>query len=91
MNTATQNTLTSEDIKAQFPFPTLDRIIGEPNYETINKLETQTIRNSSTIELTLPPLHNNCLGLVEMPQMYLIQTGQNFLRPLYPGEATNFL
>ena len=90
MNTAPQNTPTTDDIKSQFPYTTLDRIIGEPNYETINKLETKTIRNASTIELTLPPPHNNCSGLVEMPQMYLIRTGHNFPRPLYPGDTPTF-
>ena len=25
-----------------------------------------------------------------MPQIYLIRTGQNFLRPLYPGDAPVF-
>ena len=31
MNTALQNTLSVEDIKSQFPFASLDRIVGKPN------------------------------------------------------------
>lgn len=90
MNLALQNTPSNEDIKMQFPFMSFDCIINEPNYESIKKLETQTICNAATVELTLAPPHNNCSGLVEMPQIYLLRTGTPFPRPIYPGDALTF-
>ena len=67
MNIAPQNTPLQDNIKTSFPFPTLDKLIGEPNYKTINKLETQVIRNAAIVEITLPPPHHNLSSIVEQP------------------------
>ena len=42
--------LTADKVKALFPFPQLDPIVGEPNYRSLQKLETQVIRNAATID-----------------------------------------
>lgn len=68
----------------------LDCIVEEPNYEPINKLETQTICNALTIELILDLPHNKYSELVENPAIYLLQTGTPFLRPLYLGDSPAF-
>ena len=65
MNIAPQSTPSSDDIRAVFPFLSFDKIQGEPNYESIHKLETQAIRNASLVEITLLPPHNNLAGIVE--------------------------
>ena len=90
MNIAPQSTPSMEDIKTAFPFTSFDKIQGEPTYETIHRLETQAIRNASTVEITIPPLHNNLAGIVEQPQVYLIRTGAPFPRPGFPGNAPVF-
>ena len=78
MNLAPQSTPSTDDIKQNFPFPQLTKIIGEPTYENIRKLETQMIRNAASIEITINLPHNNLLGLVEQAQVYLIRTGAHF-------------
>ena len=90
MNIAPQSTPSQDDIKTSFPFPALDKLIGEPTYETINKLETQVIRNAATVEITLPLPHHNLSGIVEQPAVYLLRTGGPFPRPMYPGNSPVF-
>ena len=90
MNIAPQSTPSQDDIKTSFPFPALDKLIGEPTYETINKLETQVIRNAATVEITLPPPHHNLSGIVEQPAVYILRTGGPFPRPTYPSNSPVF-
>ena len=90
MNTASQSTPSVEDIKLAFPYPTFDKIQGEPNYESIHKLETQAIRNAATVEIALPPPHGNLSGIIEQAQVYLMRIGAPFPRPTYPGNAPIF-
>ena len=90
MNIAPQSTPSQDDIKTSFPFSTLDKLIGEPTYESINRLETQVIRNAATVEITLPPPHHNLSGIVEQPQVYILRTGGPFPCPAYPGDSPVF-
>ena len=90
MNLAPQSTPTVEDIKTSFLLPIFDKIIGEPTYDTIRKLEIQAIRNAATIEITINPPHNNLSGIVEQNNIYILRTGTLFLRPPYPGHAPTF-
>ena len=90
MITASQSTPSVEDIKLSFPYPKFDKIQGEPNYESMCKLETQAIRNAATVEIALPPPHGNLAGIIEQPQVYLTRTGTPFPRPTYPGNAPVF-
>ena len=56
-----------EDIKTGFPFPQFDKVIGEPTYETLHKLEIQATRNATATEIALALPHNNLAGIVEQP------------------------
>ena len=82
--------LTANEIKALFPFPRFDPIAGIPTYNSLWKLEIQAIRNTATVEISLPPPHKNLSGLVEQQQMYLLRTGGPFPRPAYPGHSPVF-
>ena len=81
---------TTNEIKAVFQLPTLDRIVGEPSYDTIRHMEIQVIRNATTIEIRLPPPHTYLSGLVEQDLVYQLRTGRPFPRPNYPGYALIF-
>ena len=65
MNITSQSPPSAEDIKLAFPYPTLDKIQGEPNYASINKLEIQAIRNAASVEIAFPPPHSNLAGIIE--------------------------
>ena len=81
---------TADAIKTAFTFPTFDRIVGEPTYNTLYKLETQATRNAATVTVRLPPPHINCSGLVEQPAVYVLRVGGPFPRPAYPGDQPLF-
>ena len=81
---------TADAIKTAFTFPTFDRIVGEPTYNTLYKLETQATRNAATVTVRLPPPHTNCSGLVEQPAVYVLRVGGPFPRPPYPGDQPLF-
>lgn len=63
-----------EDIKTGFPFTQFDKIISEPMYNTLHKLEIQVTCNPITTEVVLLPLHNNLVGILEQPQVYLLHS-----------------
>ena len=90
MNAASQSTPSAEDIKLAFPHPTFDKTQGEPNCESIYKLETQAIRNAATAEIALPPPHGNLAGIIEQAQVHSMRTGAPFPRPAHPGNAPVF-
>ena len=90
MNIAPQSIPLQDNIKISFPFPTLDKLIRETTYESINTLETQVIRNAATVEINLPPTHHNLSRIVEQLQVYIIRTGGPFLRLAYPEDSPTF-
>ena len=58
----------NDDIKAKFQFQVLDKIAGEPSYDTLRHLEVQVTRNAATVEISLPPPHIDLsLGLLKRP------------------------
>ena len=77
--------LTADEVKALFPFPRLDPIVGEPNYRNLQKLETQVIRNAATIDSGLAHPHNDLSGIVEQTPIYILRVGTPFPRPANPG------
>eukprot|EP00957_Ditylum_brightwellii_P044891 3404542-Ditylum_brightwellii.AAC.1 len=76
-----------EDIKAGFVNDPLDKIMGLPTYNDIDKLQKQCMQNATMLESTLGGGANGLAGLVELPGVYLMRTGHNFLRPLNPDDA----
>jgi hypothetical protein len=77
----------SESIRSGFVFTSLDPIVGEPTYRTLDLAHTQCIRNATTITSRLGGGGHGHAGLVEFPDVYLLRTAHHFNRPIYPGEA----
>ena len=80
----------ADDIKASFPYSSLDRIVGEPDYSSIRNLEKQLTRNAATVSIRLAPPHSNLSGIVEQPAVYALRVGSPFPRPAYPGAQPVF-
>ena len=77
----------NDEIKAGFQFQILDKIAGEPSYDTLRHLEVHVTHNATTVEISLPLPHTDLSGLVEQPNIYLLRTGAAFPRPVYPGNG----
>ena len=82
----TQHAPSAEDLKAGFVHQTLTPIAGEPSYRSIDRLQTQCIRNAATVPLPASGGHSGCAGVAESPAMYLLRTGTHFNRPVFPGD-----
>ena len=85
-----ENAPSSDDLRAAFTFSRFNPIGGEPSYETLFKLETQTTRNATTVVIRLPPLHTNLSGIVKQPAVYILRVGAPFPWPPYPVNAAHF-
>jgi hypothetical protein len=79
-----------EDIKAGFVFQSLDTIVGEPTYKSLELTHNQCIRNATTVDTRLGGGGHGHAGLVEFPDVYLLRTGNHFNRPLYPGDSPHY-
>jgi hypothetical protein len=79
-----------DDIKAGFVFHTLDTIIGEPTYKSLELTHNQCIRNATTIDSRLGGGGHGHAGLIEFPDVYLLRTGNHFNRPAYPGDSPHY-
>eukprot|EP00957_Ditylum_brightwellii_P141678 10793670-Ditylum_brightwellii.AAC.1 len=79
-----------EDIKAGFVHSPVDKIIGKPNYKSINHLHNQLIRNDAMLKSTLGGSNNGLAGLIKFLQTYFLQTGHHFMQPANPGEAPTY-
>ena len=86
----TLNTPSANNIKATFTFKSFAKIIGEPTYTSLYKLETQATRNAATVAIRLNPPHINCAGIVEQPAVYALRVGAPFPRPTYPGDNPTY-
>eukprot|EP00957_Ditylum_brightwellii_P168183 12803127-Ditylum_brightwellii.AAC.1 len=60
--------LSLDDIKAGFVNDPLDKVVGQPTYNDINKIQKQNIRNARALESTLGGGANGLAGLAELPQ-----------------------
>ena len=74
-----------DDIRSAFPEPTVQKIIGEPTYETIKDLHDILKSNAASIPSTLGGGNHGHLGLVLQPALYTVVTGNNFTAPNNPG------
>ena len=81
---------TIEDIRGGFPYPQLTPINGEPTFQSIDQLETECIRNASTVECRLPAPHINLCGYIEQLANYLLRVGAAFPQEQYPGNVPIF-
>ena len=80
----------ADDLCAGFTFPSVDPIIGKPAYKTLARLQTQLIRNATTVSSTLGGGRFGLAGIVEPADVYLLRTGYVFNRPANPGESPNY-
>jgi hypothetical protein len=86
----TSSAPSADAIKSGFVFASLDPIVGEPTYRTLDLAHTQCIRNATTINSRLGGGGHGHAGLVEFPDVYLLRTAHHFNRPIYPGEAPSY-
>ena len=78
-----------DDIRSAFPEPTVQKIIGEPTYETIKALHNILKSNAAAIPTTLGGGNHGHLGLVLQPASYTVVTGSNLTAPNNPGATPN--
>jgi hypothetical protein len=74
-----------DSIVEGFPFPTVNPIIGEPNYESIAALHQQLNANAASVQ---SHLGNGVLGLLYLtvsPAVYANLSAVPFLPPVNPG------
>lgn len=84
MSTKAPNT---DDIKAAFVYPTLTKIVGEPSYATLEKLQNECVCNACTQESRVGGGVHGLSGIAESAPVYLLRTGFHFNRLDYPGDA----
>ena len=68
-----------------FEFPVLDKIHGEPNYESLKKLKKQLKANAQSVPSTLGGGNHGLLGLVLTQAEYARVSNDQFNIPLRPG------
>lgn len=77
----------TDDIKAVFVYPTLTKIVGEPTYASLERLQNECVQNARTQESRLGGGAHGLSGIAEFAPVYLLRTGFHFNRPNYPGDA----
>ena len=73
-----------------FQFKELNRIHGEPTYDTIKKLHDQVKANAASVPSTLGGGNFGHLGLVLTPAQYALISNAPFDRPNHPGPIPAF-
>jgi hypothetical protein len=76
---------TIDSIVAGFPFPTINPIVGEPNYESIAEVHRFLNANSASIQSHLGNGQLGLLFLTVSPAVYSTLTNVTFHPPLNPG------
>ena len=84
------STSSKEHLLAGFVYNPVAAIVGEPQYDSLAKLNAQLIRNASTVPSRLGGGAYGLSGIVEQPALYFLRTNQHFNRPLDPGPAPIF-
>ena len=80
-----------DDIRSGFPQPTVSTIDGEPTYSTIKATHDILKSNASSVPSTLGGGAHGHLGLVILPALYVVVTGNNFVLPANPGATPTIL
>ena len=68
-----------------FEFPVVDKIHGEPSYETLKKLKKQLKANALAVPSTLGGGNFGLLGLVLTDPEYARISNEQFVEPNHPG------
>ena len=68
-----------------FAHEELDKIAGEPSYDTLKTLHNQLKANAASVPSILGGGANGHLGLVISPEKYAQISNTSFNRPFHPG------
>ena len=68
-----------------FAHEDLDKIAGEPSYDTLRTIHTQLKANAASVPSILGGGANGHLGLVIAPEKYALISNTPFNRPYHPG------
>ena len=77
--------LTPDYASTYFEFPTLDKIHGEPTYNTLKTLKKQLKANGMSVLSDLGGGQFGHLGLVLSPAEYALISNVPYVRPQHPG------
>ena len=72
-------------IETHFEYKELDKIHGEPTYDTIKRLHNQVKANAASVPSSLGGGMFGHLGLVLSPRAYALISNAPFVRPNHPG------
>ena len=73
-----------------FPCSTVEKHVGEPNYQVTKEIERKLIKNASSYPSELGGGNHGYLGLILQPQNYDLVTGQTFTPHPNPGSIPTF-
>eukprot|EP00957_Ditylum_brightwellii_P052985 4017362-Ditylum_brightwellii.AAC.1 len=75
-----------EEAKAKFVTKTLNRLEGEPIYETITKLKQEIFANSAVVPTTLGGGQHGHVGLVAPATIYSTLSSTKYITPKEPRQ-----
>ena len=81
--------VSTDSTKDAFPYPTIHKVPGRPNYDTIAAVHTKLKANAASVHSTLGGGAHGLLGLALQPGTYTVLTGQMFIPPQNPGPSAN--
>jgi len=74
----------------RFPYSTIEKIDGEPNYHTIKEVERKLNKNASSYQMELGRGYYGYLSLVLSLTKYNLVTRSNFMPHPNPGSMPTF-
>ena len=81
--------VTTENIKENFPYPTIACFPGRPDFDAIASVHTKLKANAASIHSNLGGGAHGLLGLALQPGTYTVLTGHVFVPPQNPGPTAN--
>lgn len=72
-------------IREKMPHPSLTRIIGEPDYQSLDRLYKEIKANAFSIHSTLGGGNHGHLGMVLTPVAYARHSAAAWVQPVHPG------
>ena len=77
---------TPDDYLSSFPYPSLQKVEGQPTYESLNHLRQELKANAASVPTNNGGGSNGYLGLVVSAAIYAtIAPGTPFVIPPFPG------
>ena len=74
-----------DSVIKEFPYSTIERHVGEPNYKVIKEVERKIIKNASSYPGELGGVNHRYLGLILIPLRCELITGILFSPYPNPG------